>query len=92
MILEVKNLDFSYGSSQILFNVSVKAKKGSITCLMGSNGVGKTSLLKQAEELGIPAVNGIGMLLYQGCEAFTFWTGKQAPEKVMRNQLISLID
>ena len=46
MILDVKNLDFSYGSSQILFNVSVKAKKGSITCLMGSNGVGKTSLLK----------------------------------------------
>ena len=46
MILDVKNLDFSYGSSQILFNVSVKAKTGSITCLMGSNGVGKTSLLK----------------------------------------------
>ena len=46
MILDVKNLDFSYGSSQILFDVSVKAKTGSITCLMGSNGVGKTSLLK----------------------------------------------
>tara|TARA_B100000579_G_scaffold414316_1_gene407822 strand:+ start:1918 stop:2763 length:846 start_codon:yes stop_codon:yes gene_type:complete len=52
----------------------------------------QTSLLKQAEELGINAVNGIGMLLYQGCEAFSFWTGKQAPEEVMRNRLQSLID
>ena len=52
----------------------------------------QTSLLKQAEELGISAVNGIGMLLYQGCDAFTFWTGKRAPEGVMRNQLLSLIE
>ena len=52
----------------------------------------QTSLLKQAEELGINAVNGIGMLLYQGCEAFTYWTGKQAPEEVMRDQLLSLIE
>ena len=52
----------------------------------------KTSLMKQAEELGITAVNGIGMLLYQGCEAFSFWTGKKAPEEVMRNQLLKLID
>ena len=52
----------------------------------------QTSLLKQAEELGINAVNGIDMLLYQGCDAFTFWTGKQAPEEVMRNNLLSLIE
>ena len=36
--------------------------------------------------------NGIGMLLYQGCESFTFWTGKDAPEEVMRNRLLGLID
>jgi len=52
----------------------------------------QTSLLKQAEELGITAVNGLGMLLYQGCDAFTFWTGKEAPQEVMRNQLLSLIE
>ena len=52
----------------------------------------QTTLLKQAEEMGIAAVNGIGMLLYQGCEAFTFWTGKQAPEEVMRNRLLTLIE
>ena len=52
----------------------------------------QTSLLKQSEELGITAVNGIDMLLYQGCDAFTFWTWKQAPEEVMRSQLLSLIE
>ncbi len=52
----------------------------------------ETRLLKQAEELGIPAINGLGMLLYQGCEAFTFWTGKPAPETVMREQLLKLVE
>jgi shikimate dehydrogenase len=51
----------------------------------------KTRLLRQSQELGIPAVNGSGMLLYQGCEAFTFWTGKPAPETVMRDQLLKLL-
>ncbi len=52
----------------------------------------QTPLLRQAEELGIASANGVGMLLYQGCDAFTFWTGKQAPEQVMREQLLSLIE
>jgi shikimate dehydrogenase len=52
----------------------------------------KTRLLRQAEELGIPAVNGSGMLLYQGCDAFTFWTGKPAPENVMREQLLNPLE
>ncbi len=52
----------------------------------------QTSLLKQAQKMGITSLNGIGMLLYQGCESFTFWTGKDAPEEVMRNRLLGLID
>ena len=51
----------------------------------------QTRLLKQAEELGIPAINGMGMLFYQGCDAFTFWTGQPAPEKVMQEQLLNLV-
>ena len=45
-MIDISNLNFYYGSSQILFDVSLKAKNKEITCLMGSNGVGKTSLLK----------------------------------------------
>jgi len=51
----------------------------------------QTRLLKQAEELGIPAINGMGMLLYQGCDAFIFWTGQPAPETVMQEQLLNLV-
>ncbi|WP_368346031.1 urea ABC transporter ATP-binding subunit UrtE [Pelagovum sp. HNIBRBA483] len=45
-MLSVENLSLKYGQSQILFHVSLTAKRGEITTLMGNNGVGKTSLLK----------------------------------------------
>ena len=45
-MLSAENINLHYGSSQILRGVSVAAKIGEITCLMGSNGVGKTSLLR----------------------------------------------
>ena len=45
-MIKVDDIDFYYGSSQILYNVSLNAEDNEITCLMGSNGVGKTSLLK----------------------------------------------
>ena len=45
-MLKISNINLHYGSSQILYNISLSAAMGEITCLMGSNGVGKTSLLK----------------------------------------------
>ena len=45
-MLQTNKICLHYGSSQILYNISLKASIGEITCLMGSNGVGKTSLLK----------------------------------------------
>ena len=45
-MLNAYNITLHYGSSQILHDVSVAAKLGEITCIMGSNGVGKTSLLR----------------------------------------------
>ena len=45
-MLNATDLTLHYGSSQILHGVSVSAKIGEVTCIMGSNGVGKTSLLK----------------------------------------------
>ena len=49
----------------------------------------KTPFLLQAEGLNLPFINGLGMLLYQGCEAFEFWTGVSAPIDIMKKQLIS---
>ena len=45
-MLTLDNLTLHYGHSQILFDVSLSAQAGAITCVMGTNGVGKTSLLK----------------------------------------------
>ncbi len=45
-MLNVENLNLHYGKSQILYDVSLTAEVGAVTCVMGTNGVGKTSLLK----------------------------------------------
>jgi len=45
-MLNVENLTLKYGQSQILNGVSLNAKSGEVTAVMGTNGVGKTSLLK----------------------------------------------
>ena len=45
-MLSVEHIDLHYGSSQALRDVSVTATAGEITCVLGRNGVGKTSLLR----------------------------------------------
>ena len=45
-MLTVDSIDLSYGASQILRKVSLTAKKGEVTCVLGRNGVGKTSLIR----------------------------------------------
>lgn len=44
--VSVRNLTLHYGSSQILNGIDFEAARGEVTCVMGTNGVGKTSLLK----------------------------------------------
>jgi urea transport system ATP-binding protein len=44
-MLEVKSLDLHYGAAQALRGVSLHAQPGEVTCVLGRNGVGKTSLL-----------------------------------------------
>lgn len=45
-MLNVENIDLYYGASQALKAVNLTAERGKITCVMGRNGVGKTSLLR----------------------------------------------
>ncbi|MBI1281493.1 MAG: urea ABC transporter ATP-binding subunit UrtE [Anaerolineaceae bacterium] len=45
-MLSVSNLYVYYGESRILNDVSIEIPKGKVVCLMGRNGVGKTTLLK----------------------------------------------
>src|SRR6201996_1842788 len=45
-MLAVEGIDLFYGASQALRRVNLTAKKGEVTCVLGRNGVGKTSLLR----------------------------------------------
>src|SRR5260221_13603363 len=45
-MLDASNINLFYGASQALRNVSIAAETGKITCVLGRNGVGKSSLLR----------------------------------------------
>lgn len=45
-MLEIRNLNQSYGESHILWDMDVTVPEGSCTCVMGRNGVGKTTLMQ----------------------------------------------
>jgi branched-chain amino acid transport system ATP-binding protein len=45
-MLNLSNLQSGYGAVQVLFDLSLSAKAGEITCIMGRNGAGKTTTLK----------------------------------------------
>jgi len=45
-MLSVEAVDLYYGASHALRRVGLTAKKGEVTCILGRNGVGKTSLLR----------------------------------------------
>ena len=44
-MLEVNTINLHYGAAQALRGISMKAEPGKVTCVLGRNGVGKTSLL-----------------------------------------------
>jgi len=62
-VLEIQNLNASYGQAQVLFNVSLLVPRGHMLLIRGLNGAGKSSLLKAVMGL-MP--QSTGNLLWQG--------------------------
>jgi len=52
--LQVHDLDFSYGTQQVLFDVNVEVAEGEIVALLGTNGAGKSTLLRAVSGLDHP--------------------------------------
>jgi len=64
-VLKVESIDLHYGAAQALRKVSVAAAPGRITCVLGRNGVGKSSLLRAI--VGHHPVSA-GRILYDGAD------------------------
>jgi urea transport system ATP-binding protein len=65
MMLVIEHLDLHYGASQALRDVSFTAPLGQITCLIGRNGVGKTSTLRAVTGHARPSR---GRVLWEGAD------------------------
>ncbi|MBI1726295.1 MAG: ABC transporter ATP-binding protein [Candidatus Rokubacteria bacterium] len=76
MILEARDLYTAYGLSQVLFGVAVTVDVGQAVCLLGRNGVGKTTTLRSLIGLTPPRA---GHVVFDGMD-ITGW----APYRVAR--------
>src|SRR5215831_2208243 len=67
-MLDVNAIDLHYGAAQALRGVSLQAEPGKVTCVLGRNGVGKTSLLRAL--VGQHAVSS-GSITFDGVDITT---------------------
>jgi branched-chain amino acid transport system ATP-binding protein len=73
MVLKVDDVHSFYGKSHVLQGVSIRLEQGNLVCLLGRNGVGKTTTLKSIMGMVRPAR---GSILFRGTEI----VGKQPYE------------
>jgi len=73
-LLEVKDLHAAYGLSRVLFGVSLEVKRGECVCLLGRNGVGKSTTIRAIMGLTPPSS---GSVRWQGRDV-TGWTPNRA--------------
>jgi branched-chain amino acid transport system ATP-binding protein len=76
-LLEVKDLHAAYGLSRVLFGVSLEVRRAECVCLLGRNGVGKSTTLRAIMGLTPPSS---GVVRWQGREV-TGW----APHRAARS-------
>jgi urea transport system ATP-binding protein len=74
-MLTINDLQVNYGESTVLRDVSINVAPGQVVCLMGRNGVGKTTLLKSVMGLLKPRR---GRLHFDGSEMTQWSTSRRA--------------
>ena len=53
-VMQLANVDFSYGHVQVLFDVNFEVRRGETLALLGTNGAGKSTILRVISGLAIP--------------------------------------
>lgn len=53
-VLQVRNVDVSYGNLQVLFDVGFEVRRGEVLALLGTNGAGKSTILRAISGLVMP--------------------------------------
>lgn len=74
-MLDVRSVNVFYGASQALSEVSIAAEAGKVTCVLGRNGVGKTSLIKAIA--GLQSATS-GTMMFDGEDITAFSTAQRA--------------
>ncbi|MFT4146917.1 MAG: urea ABC transporter ATP-binding subunit UrtE [Mobilitalea sp.] len=74
-MFEAAEINVSYGKSRVINNLSLHIKEGSITAILGRNGVGKTTFLKSA--MGVLPLNS-GKLIFDGKDITKMKTFKRS--------------
>jgi branched-chain amino acid transport system ATP-binding protein len=88
MILEVHDINTFYGTSHILFDVSLQVKSGELVCLLGRNGAGKTTTMRSI--MGLTPPKG-GSVKFYGQEVVgkpPYWIAQKGIGFVPDNRLI----
>jgi len=62
-MLRVEHLDFAYGDLQVLWDVSIEVNQGEIVTVVGANGAGKSTTLRNVSRLARP---GSGTITFEG--------------------------
>lgn len=83
LLLQLENLSVKYGAIEALQNVNLTVEEGSITCLIGSNGAGKSTTVNAVAGL-VPAAS--GRVIFQGQDI----TGLPASKRIAMGIAIAL--
>ncbi len=76
-VLELRNVDKSFGPIDVLHDISLKVREGEVLCLLGDNGAGKSTLIKTLAGVHKPTR---GQILMDG-KAVVFEGPKDASER-----------
>ena len=81
-VIQVNGIDFAYGNVQVLFDVTFEVGRGEVLALLGTNGAGKSTILRAIAGLHTPVA---GVVRFNG-RTITY----ASPEQRVRMGIVSL--